>query len=104
MSKILANREKEEIYQQIREFLAEELDADLEKITADARIIDDLGGDSLIFLELVEKFKKQYNINLEVRTIGQYLLKKSISTIKETANAIYDIIEKGESLIEAVVI
>jgi len=100
MGKILTKKEKQSIYEEIREHLAEELEVDLDDISEDTKIIDDLGGDSLIYLELIEEFKKQYDIALEVRTIGQYLLKRTINTVGEMADAVYNIIEKGELLIE----
>ena len=100
MSRVLSEEEKKSIYEHIREFLAEELSVPLEKIGADTKIIDDLGGDSMIYLELVEEFKKKYSVNVEVRVIGQYFQKHPIYTVGETAQAVYDIVERGDSLLK----
>jgi len=100
MGKILTAEEKQGILTEIREFLADELGVDLDKVTPEAKIIDDLGGDSMIYLELVEKFKKKYQIQVEVRVIGKYLLAHPVHAVGEVAQAVYDIIEKGDDLVK----
>jgi acyl carrier protein len=99
MKRSLTEDQKKQIFEDVRQFLADELEVDIEKITEDTNIIDDLGGDSLLFLEMIEEFKKKYEINLEVRTIGQYMLKNPVYTLGDTLKAIFEIIEKGEELI-----
>jgi acyl carrier protein len=91
--------ERRKIYQEICQYLADELEVDVNEITEDTNIIDDLGGDSILFLEMIEEAKEKYGINLEVRVIGQYMLKNPVYTVGETVNAVCDIIEKGEELI-----
>ena len=100
MSRVLTDDEKKAIYEHIREFLAEELGTPIEKIGPDTKIIDDLGGDSMIYLELVEEFKKKYNLTIEVRIIGQYFQKHPIYTVGETAKAVYDFVEHGDNLLQ----
>jgi acyl carrier protein len=96
----LTSDERQKIYEEIRQYLADELEVDVNTITEDTNIIDDLGGDSILFLEMIEEAKEKYGINLEVRVIGQYMLKNPVYTVGETVNAVCDIIEKGEELIE----
>ena len=102
MKRQLTEEEKGEIFEEIRQFLAEEFEIDPSEITNETNIIDDLGGDSILFMEMIEEFKEKYGIDLEVRTIGMYMLKNPIYTVGETLNAVYEIIEKGEDLIEEV--
>jgi acyl carrier protein len=99
--KTLAEEEKQEIYNDIREFLSEELDVAVEDIGPDSKILDDLGGDSMIYLELVEEFKKKFDIVVEVRVLGQYFQKNPVYTVGETAQAVYDLIERGEELLKS---
>ena len=99
MIKTLSDEEKKQIYDDIREFLSEELDVPLEDIGPDTKIIDDLRGDSMIYLELVEEFKKKYDVNVEIRVIGQYFQRHPIYTVGETAQAVYDIVERGDALL-----
>jgi acyl carrier protein len=100
MGKMLTAEEKQAILTEIREFLADELGVELDKVTPSAKIIDDLGGDSMIYLELVEKFKKKYQIQVEVRIIGKYLLAHPVHSVGEVSQAVFDIIEKGDDLVK----
>ena len=58
MPRLLTPEEKKEVYEHIRTFLSDELDVPLEDIGPDTKIIDDLHGDSMIYLELIEDFKR----------------------------------------------
>jgi hypothetical protein len=48
---------------------------------------------------MFEEFKGKFQIDLEIRTIGQYMLSHPVYTLKETVEAIFEIVEKGEDLI-----
>jgi acyl carrier protein len=100
MAKILTTDERQTIMTEIREFLADELGVELDRVTPEAKIIDDLVGDSMIYLELVEKFKKKYQIQVEIRVIGKYLLSHPVHSVGEVSQAVFDIIEKGDDLIK----
>jgi len=95
----LTATEKEQIYEHIRQFLCEELDVPLEDIRPDTKIIDDLRGDSMIYLELVEEFKKKYDLHVEIRVIGQYFQRHPVYTVGEVARAVGEIIERGDALL-----
>jgi acyl carrier protein len=97
--KQLSPEEKKEIYEHIRAFLSDELDVPLGDIGPDTKIIDDLHGDSMIYLELVEDFKKKYDVKVEVAVIGRYLQKHPIYTVAETAEVVYVIVERADSLL-----
>jgi acyl carrier protein len=95
----LTAAEKQQIYEHIRQFLCEELDVPLENIRPETKIIDDLRGDSMIYLELVEEFKKKYDLHVEIRVIGQYLQRHPVYTVGEVAAAVGEIIERGDALL-----
>ena len=48
--------------EKIQEMLAEALNLPLEKVTADAKIVDDLGADSLDVVELLSRLEEEYGI------------------------------------------
>jgi len=98
----LTDEDKEKIFEEVRQFLADEFEKDVSEITRDTNIINDLGGDSILFLEVMEEFKEKYKIDLEVRTIGQYMLKHPVYTVGETLNALFEIIEKGDELLNEI--
>ena len=101
MPRQLAENEKKEIYEHIRQFLSDELDVPVDDIGQDTKIIDDLKGDSMIYLELVETFKKKYDVKVEIALIGRYLQKHPVYTVGQTAKVVYDILERGDSLLTA---
>ncbi|MDP2941059.1 MAG: acyl carrier protein [Candidatus Omnitrophota bacterium] len=47
---------------EIREIVAEILEIDLEKISPDARFVEDLGMDSMMALEIVVAVERKYKI------------------------------------------
>jgi acyl carrier protein len=100
VKRYLSEQEKIQIYEDIRAYLAEELEIDPEKITDETNIIEDLGADSILFLEMFEEFKGRLGIELEIRTIGQYMLNNPVYTFKEITQSIYMFVEKGEDLIQ----
>jgi acyl carrier protein len=63
------------------EFFADQCGVEVNVITDDTDIIEDIGGDSLIFLQILEKWKKEYDINIEFRAIGKYLIKNPANTV-----------------------
>jgi acyl carrier protein len=62
-------------------FFAEECEVDADQIKEDTNIITDLEGDSLMFLELIEIFKKKYDLDIELKTIAKYIVKHPVETI-----------------------
>ena len=99
MTRQLTDQDKRDIYDSIRQFLSDELDAPVDSIGPETRIIDDLKGDSMIYLELVEDFKKKYNVKVEIALIGRYLQRHPVFTVGQTAQAVYDIVERGDRLL-----
>ena len=72
---------RKEVKEIVCQFFAEECEVDIGKINDKTNIISDLEGDSLMFLELIEIFKKKYNLNIELKTVGKYVLKHPVETI-----------------------
>ncbi|HRW62653.1 MAG TPA: hypothetical protein P5132_04160, partial [Bacteroidales bacterium] len=66
----------------------------------ESNIITDLDGDSLMFLELIEIFKKKYNLNIELKTIGKYAVKHPVKTIKELIDMQLLIIEHENKILD----
>ena len=62
-------------------FFAEQCEVEISDIKDETNIITDLEGDSLMFLELIEIFKKKYHLDIELKTVGKYVLKHPVDTI-----------------------
>ncbi len=72
---------KQEISTLVKEYFSEECEVDLAEISDDTKIIEELDGDSLMYLSLLELIKKKYNIQVEIQSIGKQLIEQKIDTI-----------------------
>lgn len=80
---IITDQIKVEVREVVINFFAEECEVEASTIHDETHIFDDLDGDSLMFLELIEMFKKKYNLNIELKAIGKYSVKHPVRTIGE---------------------
>lgn len=53
------------VFEKVRNIIAKELDVELEKITMDTHIIDDLGADSLDAVELIMAIEDEFGIQVD---------------------------------------
>ncbi len=89
-----------EVKEIVLDFFAEECEIDVEEISEESNIISDLDGDSLMFLELIEVFKKKYSLNIELKTIGKYAVKNPVKTIGELIDMQMLIIEHENNILD----
>ena len=70
--------ERTEIEEKVREFLIEDLEIDEEKIAPEAQLKEDLGIDSLDFVDIVVIVEKKFGFKIkpeemkDVKTLGQF--------------------------------
>lgn len=96
----ITNDTLKEVREIVYDFFAEECEVDKSTINDNTRIIKDLGGDSLMFLELIEVFKKKYSLDIELKIIGKYTVKHPVETIGQLIETQMRIIEYENRLIE----
>ena len=99
MAKITDNIKKE-VKDIVYNFFADECEVDVDTIRPETKIIKELGGDSLMFLELIEIFKKKYTLDIELKTIGKYAVKHPVETIGQLINMQLLIIEHENNILE----
>lgn len=64
------------VFEKIAQILAEQLDADVETITAETKIAEDLGADSLDVVELLMSIEDEFDVEVpdeeieNVKTVG----------------------------------
>jgi len=95
----LTEQMRAEVKEVVTDFFAEECEVEASEINSETHIFDDLDGDSLMFLELIEIFKKKYNLNIELKTIGKYSVKHPVRTIGELIDMQLLIIEHENEII-----
>jgi len=96
---VITEKIKEEVREIVVNFFAEECEVDPSAINDNTHIFDDLDGDSLMFLELIEIFKKKYSLNIELKTIGKYSVKHPVRTIGELIKMQLLIIEHENNIL-----
>ena len=70
--------------QELREVIAGIVEIGPDKITLDAKFIDDLGMDSMMALEILAAMEKKYKIQIPEERLGQMgSLKQVIEVAKE---------------------
>jgi acyl carrier protein len=52
------------IADKVRKIVAEQLDVEIDKVTDEARFIEDLGADSLAVVEMVLAFEGEFGVNI----------------------------------------
>jgi acyl carrier protein len=88
-----------EVKEIVYKFFSEECEVEISRINENTNIITDLEGDSLMFLELIEIFKKKYNLNIELKTIAKYIIRHPVETIGQLIDTQMLMIEHENNLI-----
>ena len=73
--------------EKIQAMLAEALNLPLEKVTPDAKIVDDLGADSLDLVELLSELEDQHGIIIPDDEV------ENLVTVQDVANEIQKLIK-----------
>lgn len=99
MAKI-TDKTVQEVREVVLEFFSEECEVDIHDLNDHTHIISDIDGDSLMFLELIEIFKKKYNLDIELKTIGKYVVKHPVETIGQLIDITMLMIEHEDKIVE----
>ena len=91
---------RDEVKAVVFDFFAEECEVDVSELSEETDIVNDINGDSLMFLELIEIFRKKYNLNIELKTIGKYSVKHPVKSLGELIDTQMLIIEHENNILE----
>ncbi|HOJ87415.1 MAG TPA: acyl carrier protein [Pseudothermotoga sp.] len=82
---------KDELMERIKELVAEKLGADIDEVTEDADLIDDLDADSLDLVDLVMAFEDEFGVSIPDEKL------EKIRTIRDIFKILYASLESEES-------
>ena len=80
-------------------YFSQDCDIPVEQITDSTNIIEDLEGDSLMLLALLEMVRKKYSIGVELKTLGKHLMKRPANTIGEIVKLSVAVVEHGNNIL-----
>lgn len=97
--KELTDAIRQEITDLIFNYYAEECEADRDAITMDTNPQEDLESDSLMFVELTELVSEKYDLDIKLQSIGKYLLKMPLNTMKDVVDMFCKIYQYGNDIV-----
>ncbi len=97
---LIDDKTRNEVREIVFDFFAEECEVEKSQLSEQTNIIKDINGDSLMFLELIEIFKKKYNLDIELKVIGKYAVKHPVQTLGQLIDMQLLIIEHENRLLE----
>lgn len=80
-------------------YFSQDCDIPIEQISDQTNIIEDLEGDSLMLLALLEMVRKKYSIGIELKTLGKHLMKRPANTIGEIVKLSVAVVEHGDNIL-----
>jgi acyl carrier protein len=79
-------------------FLADECEVAIEEINDATNVIDDLEGDSLLYIEMLQLIKKKYSLNVSMQAVGKYMLQNRAETVGKVIDLMIYVIENQDAL------
>lgn len=83
----------------VYEYFASECDIDRSRLTDDTDIIEELEGDSLMLLSLLESVRKKYSLSVELKTLGRHLMRRPANTIGQIVELTLAIVRHGDDIV-----
>lgn len=96
----ITDNTRNEVRDTVFDFFIQECEVDASVVNENTNIIRDIDGDSLMYLELIEIFKKKYSLNIDLKTIGKYVVKHPVETIGQLIDMTMLIIQHENMIIE----
>ncbi|MBR3970637.1 MAG: acyl carrier protein [Ruminococcus sp.] len=90
---------RQEIQDMIFDYYADECEIDKDEITMESNPQEDLGSDSLMFVELIEMTAEKYDLDVKLQSIGKYMLKSPMNTMKDVVDMICKVYQYGNDIV-----
>jgi acyl carrier protein len=89
----------DDVTRKITAILADLLEIDAGGIKPETKLEEDLGADSLLYLELFEELKDEFDLDIEMNSIQRYAAKHRVSTVGEIANMVRRYQTEGQAML-----
>ena len=88
-----------DIRELVYDYFASECDIDRSRLTDETDIIEELEGDSLMLLSLLESVRRKYGLSVELKTLGRHLMNKPANTIGQIIELTLAIVRHGDDIV-----
>ena len=88
-----------EIRELVYDYFASECDIDRNRLADETDIIEELEGDSLMLLSLLESVRRKYGLSVELKTLGRHLMNKPANTIGQIVELTLTIVRHGDDIV-----
>jgi acyl carrier protein len=88
-----------EIRELVYDYFASECDIDRNRLNDETDIIEELEGDSLMLLSLLESVRRKYGLSVELKTLGRHLMHKPANTIGQIVELTLAIVRHGDDIV-----
>ncbi len=99
MTRSITPEIENEIREMVYSYFSEECDVDLDDLRDTTDIIEELEGDSLMLLSLLELVRKRYELTIELKTLGHHLMEKPANTLGQVISLTKAIIQHGNNIV-----
>lgn len=99
MTQSLSPEVENEIREMVFSYFAEECDTEIEDLSDQTDIIEELEGDSLMLLSLLELVRKKYQLTIELKALGRHLMEKPANTLGQITSLTKAIILYGNDIV-----
>lgn len=99
MAQITENT-RNDVRDTVIDFFVQECEVEATQVNENTNIIRDIDGDSLMYLELIEIFKKKYSLNIDLKTIGKYVVKHPVESVGQLIDMTMLIIEHENRIVD----
>lgn len=88
-----------DIRELVYDYFASECDIDRSRLSDETDIIEELEGDSLMLLSLLESVRRKYGLSVELKTLGRHLMNKPANTIGQIVELTLAIVRHGDDIV-----
>ena len=99
MTQPITEETEQEIRAIVYDYFSEECDIAKEELKDETDIIEELEGDSLMLLSLLELVRKKYELSIELKTLGRHLMEKPANTLGQVVHLTEAIIQHGNNIV-----
>ncbi|MEN8190106.1 MAG: phosphopantetheine-binding protein [Thermodesulfobacteriota bacterium] len=90
---------EQDVREMIFDYFADECDVDRAELSEATNIIEELEGDSLMLLSLLELVRRQHGLTIELKVLGRYLMEKPADTLGQVVQLTLAVIRYGNDIV-----